>query len=91
MTKEELREYKKKNHVIEREPEMDKLKFIEMQINKKEILLEKAKVVVVKLDKIFLVFPFTISKIELRMRNTLFNNRKIMDGISHFMNFYLLN
>lgn len=62
-----------------------------MQMNKKESLLEKAKMVCVKVDKIFLVVPYTISKIEIRMRNLIINNRDILEGISHFMQFYLTN
>ena len=53
--------------------------------------MEKAKVVVIKLDKVFIVIPYSVSKIELRMRNLLINNRTILDGVSHFMNFYLIN
>ena len=49
------------------------------------------KIIVVKLDKIFILIPYTISKIEIRMRSILINNKNVMDGISHFMNFYLLN
>jgi hypothetical protein len=87
----EVTEYKKNNpDMIEREPAMDKLKYIEMQLNKKDMLLDKAKMVCVKLDKIFMIIPYTISKIEIRMRNILLNNRQILDGISHFMSFYLV-
>ena len=46
---------------------------------------------VIKLDKVFIVIPYTVSKIELRMRNILINHRPVLDGISHFMNFYLIN
>jgi hypothetical protein len=49
------------------------------------------KIIVVKLDKIFIMIPYTISKIEIRMRSILINNKNVMDGISHFMSFYLLN
>lgn len=69
----------------------DKLKYIEMQLNMYDQILEKAKVIVIKLDKVFIVIPYTVSKIELRMRNILINNRPVLDGISHFMNFYLIN
>lgn len=62
-----------------------------MQLNKDNSILEKMKIIVVKLDKIFILIPYTISKIEIRMRSILINNKNIMDGISHFMNFYLLN
>lgn len=60
-------------------------------MNKTESLLEKAKMVCVKLDKIFLIIPYTISKIEIRMRNLIINNRHILEGISHFMQFYITN
>lgn len=62
-----------------------------MQLNKDNSILEKMKIIVVKLDKIFLLIPYTISKIEIRMRSILINNKNVMDGISHFMNFYLFN
>mmetsp|Transcript_35935 Transcript_35935/g.55205 ORF Transcript_35935/g.55205 Transcript_35935/m.55205 type:complete len:228 (+) Transcript_35935:1531-2214(+) len=91
MSKAQSVDFRKKNFVREQEPFMDKLKFIEMQLNKKEMLLEKAKLVCVKLDKAFVIIPYTVSKIELRMRNILMNNKKILDGLSHFMNFYLIN
>lgn len=70
---------------------MDKLKYIEMQLNMFDQILEKAKVIVIKLDKVFIVLPFTVSKIELRMRNIIVNNRHVLEGISHFMNFYVTN
>ena len=73
------------------EDKTDKLKYIEMQLNMFDQILEKAKVVVIKLDKVFIVIPYTVSKIELRMRNILINNRTVLAGISHFMNFYLIN
>jgi len=72
-------------------PKLDVLKYIEMQLNKRNMLLEKAKIVCLKLDRIFLIVPYTISKIELRFRNILINNRQVLDGISHFMSFYLVN
>ena len=92
MSSKELSEYRKQNPgMIEGEPQMDKLKYIEMQLNKKDLLLDKAKLVCVKLDKVFMIVPYTISKIEIRMRNILVNNRQLLDGISHFMSFYLVN
>lgn len=87
------KEYKEKNNcgILKQEPFMDKLKYLELQLNKKDMLLEKAKLVCVKLDKVFLIIPYTVSRIEQRMRNVMINNRHILDGISHFMNFYLIN
>jgi hypothetical protein len=70
---------------------VDHLKYIEMQMNRRNSLLEKAKIVCIKLDRVFLIVPYTVSKIELRMRNILINNRRVLDGISHFMSFYLIN
>ena len=74
-----------------KEPFRDNLKFMEMQMNKRNFILNKAKMVCIKLDKMFIIIPYTLSKIELRMRNILINNRSILDGISHFLNFYLVN
>ena len=39
-------------------PNKDVLKYVEMQLNKKNMLLEKAKIVCVKLDKVFLIVPY---------------------------------
>jgi len=72
-------------------PNRDRLKYIEMQLNMQQSILEKAKIVCLKLDKIFILVPYTVSKIEIRMRNIMINNRNLLDGISHFMNFYLIN
>lgn len=83
--------YKKNNYIYDGEPPVDQLKYIEMQLNKKNSILDKAKMVCLKLDKIFLILPYTSSKIEIRMRNIMINNRNLLDGISHFMNFYLVN
>ena len=91
MTSSEKKEYNKNNYVYKKEPYQDNLRYIEMQLNKKESLLEKAKMVCVKIDKIFVVVPYTISKIEIRMRNLIINNRDLLEGISHFMQFYITN
>ena len=85
MTTNEKKEFSKSNYVYKKEPYPDNLRYIEMQLNKKESLLEKAKLVCVKIDKIFVVVPYTISKIEIRMRNLIINNRDLLEGISHFM------
>lgn len=87
----QAKEYKKANKVTIQQPYVDKIKYIEMQLNKDNSILEKMKIIVVKLDTIFILIPYTISKIEIRMRSILINNKNVMDGISHFMNFYLLN
>ena len=91
MTSSEKKEFCKNNFVYKKEPYQDNLRYIEMQMNKKESLLEKAKMVCVKIDKIFVIVPYTISKIEIRMRNLIINNRDLLEGISHFMQFYITN
>jgi hypothetical protein len=91
LSKAEREEYIEKNDVRDNVPVSDVPKYIEMQMNKKNNILDKAKLVVIKLDKVFVIIPYTYSKIELRMRNVIINHRQILDGISHFMNFYLIN
>lgn len=91
MSKPDMAQYKKDKHMPLAPPITDNVRYIEMQMNKQESLLEKAKLVCVKLDKIFLIVPYTISKIEIRMRNLIINNRDILEGISHFMQFYIVN
>ena len=60
-------------------------------MNKRNSILDKVKMICVKLDKIFIIIPYTYSKIEIRMRNLMINNRNVLDGIQHFMNFFLIN
>jgi hypothetical protein len=91
LTPGERKEYKIKNKIADKPPIEDHPKFIEMQLNKRGSILNKAKLVCIKLDKVFVVIPYTYSKIELRMRNILTNHREMLDSISHFMNFYLIN
>ena len=67
------------------------MKYLEMQLNKQNKILNKAKIVIIKVDKIFLVLQYTYAKIELRMRNLMNNSRDTINAISHFMNFYLVN
>jgi hypothetical protein len=57
-----------------------------MQLNKENSILEKMKIIVIKLDKIFLLIPYTISKIEIRMRNII--KESIQDS-SDILAFYL--
>lgn len=86
--------YSSKNNAkdpLERNYSEDSLKFFEMQLNKSNQILNKAKLVCIKLDKMFVLVPYTYSKIELRMRNMLMNNRLLLDQISHFTHFFLVN
>ena len=62
---------------------------MEMSLNKNDILLDKSKLVVLKLKRLFVVIPFTMSKIEVRVRNVMINERQKMEGIANFVEFYL--
>ena len=53
----------------------DQLKILEMSLNKEEKLLDKTKLVIVKFEKLYLVIPFTITKLEVRVRNLIINSR----------------
>lgn len=83
--------YKERNLMPDQEPKQDKLKMIEMQLNKHQSMLERAKMVILRLDKIILAVPYTISRIEVRARSALVNQRSVLDGIAHFLQFYLIN
>lgn len=91
MTMQDQKQYKENHFVIDNPPKQDSLKYIEMQMNKSNSIMSKGKLVCIKLDKIFIVLPYTYSKIELRMRNIMTNQRDLLDSISHLMNFYLIN
>jgi hypothetical protein len=55
------------------------------------ILVDKSKVLVIKLDQLFLVIPITITKIEVKLRNVIINEKPKFDGLARFMAFYLSN
>jgi hypothetical protein len=67
----------------------DSLKVLEMSINKQEIMLEKSKLMLLKLDNMYLVVPLTLNKIEVKTRNVLINSKPKLDGLSKFLRFYL--
>jgi len=52
-------------------------------------LVDKSKLVIVRLHKLYVVIPFTITKIEIRVRNVLINIRPKLAGIAAFVQFYL--
>ena len=51
--------------------------------------MDKTKLVILKLDKLYLVVPFTMTKIEVRVRNLIINQRQKMESIGKFIEFYL--
>jgi len=67
----------------------EELKVLETSLNKEGILIDKSKIVIVQLGLLSLILPFTITKIEVRMRNVLINQRNKMESISRFLQFYL--
>jgi hypothetical protein len=79
----------KANALIEIISPTDSVKLIEMAINRKDIMLDKSRLVVLRVDKMFLVIPLTITKVETRLRNVLINGKPKFDGLSRFMQFYL--
>lgn len=44
---------------------------------------------VVKCDRLYLVIPLTVTKVETRLRNVFINLRPKLDGLTRFMQFYL--
>lgn len=72
---------------------------MEMSLNKNEvlsklvysieILVEKTKLVVLRLMRLYIMIPFTLAKIEVRVRNVMLNQRQKMEGIARFAEFYL--
>lgn len=58
-------------------------------MNKEDVMLDKSKVVIIRLHKLYMTIPFTVSKIEVRVRNILINVRPKLTGIASFTQFYL--
>mmetsp|Transcript_43105 Transcript_43105/g.57024 ORF Transcript_43105/g.57024 Transcript_43105/m.57024 type:complete len:83 (+) Transcript_43105:696-944(+) len=65
------------------------MRILEMSLNKEDIMLDKSKMLILKLEKIFIIVPFTIAKIEVRMRNMIINMRPKFEAISRFTQVYL--
>lgn len=81
----------KANAILDLVTPFDSLKLFEMSINKTDIMLDKSKLVVLRVDKLFLVIPLTMTKIEVKLRNVLINEKSKLDGLARFMHFYLNN
>ena len=67
----------------------EELKILEMSLNKEGIMLEKIKLFIIKLNKLYIIMPFTITKIEVKMRNIIINSRSKFESISRLIDFYL--
>jgi hypothetical protein len=68
---------------------IDHMKILEMSLNKNDIMLDKSKMLIMKLEKIFIIVPFTITKLEIRMRNVIINMRPKFEAISRFTTIFL--
>ena len=65
------------------------MNILEMTLNKADLMLDKSKMLVLKLEDIYVVVPFTVAKIEVRMRNMIINMRPKFEAISRFTKIYL--
>jgi hypothetical protein len=45
--------------------------------------------VILKVDKLYVVIPMTITKVETKLRNVFINEKPKFDGLARFMSFYL--
>ena len=89
----------KANSLIELVDPNDSVKLMEMSINRNDIMrkpfkihlcaVDKSKLVVVKCDRLYLVIPLTVTKVETRLRNVFINLRPKLDGLMRYMQFYL--
>ena len=53
----------------------EQMKILEMSLNKEDKMLDKTKLVIIKLEKLYVVIPFTLTKLEARVRNLVINSR----------------
>lgn len=53
----------------------EELRILEMSLNKNDVLMDKSKLVVLRLMRLYIVIPFTLAKIEVRVRNVMLNQR----------------
>jgi len=67
----------------------DHMRILEMSLNKEDIMLDKSKMLILLLEKIYVIVPFSIAKIEVRMRNVIINMRPKFEAISRFTQVYL--
>ena len=65
------------------------MNILEMSLNKADLMLDKSKMLILKLEDIYVVVPFTVAKIEVRMRNMIINMRPKFEAISRFTKIYL--
>lgn len=63
---------------------------IEMSLNKNNVLLDKSKMLIVKMGHLILMVPIKISRIEVKLRNTFFiNEQPQLSALAMFIEFFL--
>ena len=67
----------------------EEMRMLEMSLNKRDILLEKIKLFIIRLDQLYVIVPIVVSKIEVKMRNVVINSKPKLKEISRFVQFYL--
>lgn len=78
------------NNIIKITGEKEMFNSIEMSVNKKNVLLDKSKVIVVRMNSLILMIPIKIAKIEVKLRNTFFiNEQPHISSLAMFIDFFL--
>ncbi|CAI2368870.1 unnamed protein product [Moneuplotes crassus] len=63
---------------------------IEMTLNIKNMMLDKSKLLIVKVNSLILMIPIKVSRIEVKLRNTFFiNEQPALSSLAMFVEFYL--
>ena len=60
-----------------------------MSLNKEDAMMEKSKLIIFSVGTLFIIIPFKMTKIEVRMRNVVINTRPKFEAISKFISIYL--
>ena len=67
----------------------EEMNILEMSLNKNDVMLEKTKLCIIKLNQLYIILPFTIQKVEVKMRNVMLNSKPKFEAISRFIEFYI--
>ena len=78
------------NAIMEISGGKESFKSIEMSLNKEGVLLDKSKLIVIKIRGMVIMFPIQISRVEIWLRNAIFINEQATLGMIEEMTaFYL--
>ena len=67
----------------------EEMKILEMSLNRADIMLDKTKLFIIKLNNLYIILPFTITKIEVRMRNVMINAKPKFEAVTKLIDFYV--